>query len=116
MKLNRTQLRQIITETMAESGDLKHIDDDGVAHGMGLDLEGPAQDSWARQAQPWKFNTREDGTKVFDGGSDGVVLSVPHSQPKTGPKVFEIKIKTASGQTEFYYVPLYGIKKLLMGV
>ena len=115
MKLNRTQLRQIITETMAESGDLKHIDADGVAHGMGYDI-GPTQDESPDTLGPWNLKTREDGTKELDGSADGVVLSVPHAQPKTGPKVLNIEIITASGQKEYYYVPLYSIKKLLMGV
>ena len=78
MKLNRTQLRQIITETMTEQAD---------------------------RADGWKFN--EDSTTLI-GDEGNVALSV-------GTEGLEIQITTASGQTEFYYVPLYGIKKLLMG-
>jgi hypothetical protein len=78
MKLNRTQLRQIITETMTEQ---------------------------AGRADGWKFN---EESKTLIGDEGNVALSV-------GTEGLKILIKTVSGQEEFYYVPLYGIKMLLRG-
>jgi len=63
------------------------------------------------RADGWKFNDEQTVLGHFEDPEQppDVALSV-------GTEGLEIQITTASGQTEYYYVPLIGIKMLLQSV